>query len=92
MSYLVRLNVVGDRVPMVQDYAAMYAGVRQYLGLLWQTDAAGYVPTNEVVQIPENSAFLGEYLRHLRAGDLVPADARIAKLCGVPFTPPVTED
>lgn len=43
--------------------------------------------TGEVHSIPSNSPFLGEYIRHLRDGDLWPADAETAAFVGRQFDP-----
>lgn len=54
-----------------------------------------FVGSSEVIELPMR----GEYLRHLRDGDLWPADEATASICGVKFDPtfggehvaPVTE-
>ena len=38
-------------------------------------------------EVPMTSRFVGEYIKHLRAGDLLPADTFTAELAGRPFDP-----
>ena len=40
-----------------------------------------------VVEVPSSSRYLSEYIRHLRDGDLWPADEATAQWCGRPFDP-----
>jgi len=42
---------------------------------------------DQAVQIPTDAQHVGEYLRHLRDGDLWPADAFTAQFAGVKFDP-----
>jgi hypothetical protein len=49
---------------------------------------AVFVPSAEpVMEVDETDPHVSEYIRHMRDGDLLPADAATAKLAGVPFDP-----
>jgi hypothetical protein len=49
---------------------------------------AAFVPGDEpVFEIPSNTPYIAEYLRHLRDGDLIPADEATAQFAGVSFDP-----
>ena len=49
---------------------------------------AVFVPSADpVFEVPENDRHVGEYLRHLRDGDLIPADLATAQAAGVKFDP-----
>jgi hypothetical protein len=49
---------------------------------------AVFVPSpSPVFEVPENDRHVGEYLRHLRDGDLIPADLATAQIAGVKFDP-----
>lgn len=73
---------------MVQDYDALDAFVRRYVG--WHHDPSlgangGFVMDDHVVELPSDGAHAADYLRHLRARDLLPADAATARRAGLPF-------
>lgn len=44
-----------------------------------------YVKQSDVIAVPLSSRYLAEYLRHLREGDLWPADEATAQRAGVRF-------
>jgi hypothetical protein len=49
---------------------------------------AAFVPSDEpVFEIPSNTPYIAEYLRHLRDGDLIPADEATAQFAWVQFDP-----
>ncbi len=86
---MLRVRSRGDA--LVQDYAAMDAGVRRFIG--WRRDASlrdeaaaidgGFVSTGADVELP----FRAEYVTALKDGSLWPADKATAELAGVPFDP-----
>lgn len=47
----------------------------------------GHVPTGEVIEVSAR----GEYLKHARNGELIPADQATAAYCGLPFSPKPTK-
>lgn len=49
---------------------------------------AVFVPSDApVFEVDEGDPHVTEYIRHMRDGDLLPADAETAKLAGVKFDP-----
>lgn len=76
---------------MVQDYAALGAFMRRYIG--WRHDPAlgtngGFVFEDKLVELSGEDAHVTDYLRHLRVGDLLPADAATARRAGLSFKEP----
>lgn len=75
---------------MVQDHAALTAGVRRYIGLKFvpaaDADAVGgWKPTDEPTEIDGASPYRSLYVRDCRDGMLRPADEATALACGLKF-------
>lgn len=82
----VRLALRPDgSVPMVQDYRALFAGVRRYIGMRLDASLGGFVASGDTIALNSAEPHFNEYVRHMRDGDLVPADETSAMLAGVPF-------
>ena len=89
----VRLNTAGGNVPMVQNYASLFAGVRRYIGLRYDAslgENGGWAATGMTVELPADQ-YQGEYIRHLRTGDLVAVDEATAKKAGLKWIAPEPE-
>jgi hypothetical protein len=94
-----KLRVLPRGKALVPNYEAQEGGVRRFHG--WKHDASlgpsfvdestkvmhhhgGFVKgVGEVVELPMR----GEYIRHLRDGDLWPADEPTARACGAKWDP-----
>lgn len=77
---------------LIDDYDALMASPpsMRKLGVRMEEVAPGrhaFVPTGEAFEVSKR----GEYAKHARAGELLPADAETAAYCGVPFTPPAVK-
>lgn len=98
MPDVTKLRVLARGTGRVPDYQAQSAGIRRFHG--WKHDPklgpefvdpvtkqkknhGGYVRQSDVVELPVTT----EYIRHLRVGDLWPADEATAQLVGRPFEP-----
>lgn len=76
---------------MVPDYEALEQGVLRFIGRRHDASighvmdqktgkkAGGYVPTDDVVELPHRI----EYIQELQAGTLEPADSETARLAGI---------
>jgi hypothetical protein len=69
-------------VALVTNYEAMDAGKRCYIGREKVLDEKGNVVAFAPIAGPVEIPMTGDYLRHLADGDLEPADAETARLCG----------
>ena len=90
------LRVRARGTALVQDYAAMEAGIRRYIGRKAdpkyidpeKSQGLAFVPTDEVFEVAgHHLQWRHEYARHVAHGDLWPADEATAKECGVSFDP-----
>ena len=77
---------------LVPHLESIDTGAKRYIGRVWDPEAHGYRALPEPTEVPtfaESSMYfpmlLSEYVREVRDGALVPADAETAKACGVPF-------
>lgn len=73
---------------MIDDYDALMSSVpvMRKLGVKLEELPGGryaYVPTGEAFEVEAR----GEYLKHAKAGELIPADKATADYCGLPYEP-----
>ncbi len=69
---------------LLQDYEALDAGVKRFVGRQFkevEPGQWGFVPTQDSAKIP----YRAEYVRAVKEGDLWAADAATAAACGVEF-------
>lgn len=91
-----KLKVLPVSTAMVPHYEAQEAGIVRFVGRVFKPGvepsfekgaikhpgvASQFVPVEGPVELP----FRAEYVQHLKAGDLQPADAETAALCGLRF-------
>lgn len=81
-----KLLAVGTK--MINDHAALEAGVCRYIGRRWDLSLHGFPATDT----PSEVKPLPEYVLAVQRGDLAPADEKTAKYCGVPFVAPQKGD
>lgn len=77
-----RFHARGDA--LVQDFDAMEAGIKRFLGRKYQEvepGVWGFAPTGEAAEVP----YRAEYVKACKEGDLFAADKETAKACGVCF-------
>ena len=78
------LTVRTSHKAMVNNYEAMNAGARRYIGREPVNDeglAGGWAPTEAAAKVPASA----EYLKHIADGELIACDEATAKLAGIKF-------
>lgn len=70
----------GDK--LFPDLKAQSAGLRRFIGRVYNTEAGGWIPMPEPVEIDD----IAEHRQALREGDLLPGDQDTAKLLNLPFS------
>lgn len=84
-----KLRVLAHGDASVPNFERLEQGVNCFLGRDYTETAPGqfaFVPNNKVEEVPSRA----EYLKALRDGDLMPADAATAAVAGVKFDEPAT--
>jgi len=79
------LKVKAAHTALVQNYEAMDAGVRRFIGRRLDPslgECGGWVPKEEGEVIP----FRAEYVQAVKDGDLEVMDQESALLCGIKFS------
>ena len=75
------LKVRASGTALIQNIAAMNAGISRYVGRTWNAALNGFVANEQAETVP----FEVEYYNAIRNGDLLPADEETAKFCQVTF-------
>ncbi len=73
---------------LVQDHAALEAGINRFIGWKHTEIDPGVwakVATGEAVHVPNKAPHASEYFMALRAGDLLPGDEATAAWAGIAF-------
>lgn len=90
MKKSLNVKAVPDRLQ--PNFEAFEAGVRRFVGRKFdptagEVDSRGEAQGGFVI-LPEGESvsLRAEYIKAVKDGDLLPADAETAKLCGVPFS------
>jgi len=78
------LRVRARGTASVPNHEAEAAGVRRFVGRKYievEPGVWGFQPTGEVEELPYSS----DYVKHVKDGELWPADKATAEACGVEF-------
>ena len=79
-----KLRFFAQGTALVQNFARLEANIKSFVGRKYEEvepGVWGFSPTGEA----ETVDYRWEYVKAARDGELLPADAETAKLCGVPF-------
>lgn len=87
MKRTLKVLAAPDRISLVANIDALYAVPPQRRFIGWNYDAAlgeagGWVRKEE----PEELPYKHEYVKAIKEGDLIPADAETAHICGLQFS------
>lgn len=77
-----------DKTSLQPNYAAFEAGVKRFVGWVFDSkagEAGGWQRKVEADVIEASPLHLHDYIAAVNAGDIVPADQETADKCGVNF-------